>query len=225
MSETNAVPALEVTDLTVHFPGDSGTIAAVNGVSFTLGRGETLALVGESGSGKSVTSLAIMRLLPEAPLCQVSGSVRLGDSAGSTSELLQLPAEAMCQVRGNRISMVFQEPMTSLNPVLSIGDQIAESIRFHRGSSHRVALATAVDLMEQVGIPEPRKRLASYPHHLSGGQRQRVMIAMALACDPEVLIADEPTTALDVTVQAQILGLLRDLQERTGVAVLLITHD
>ncbi len=218
-------PALEVTDLVVRFPSRSGVIAAVNGVSFALGRGETLALVGESGSGKSVTSLAIMRLLPAPPLCEVSGSVVLGDKSGAAAELLELPAEAMYRIRGNRISMIFQEPMTSLNPVLPIGEQIAEAIRFHQGAGRSAARAAAVALMEQVGIPEPRKRLASYPHHLSGGQRQRVMIAIALACDPEVLIADEPTTALDVTVQAQILDLLRRLQQRTGMAIIFITHN
>ena len=219
-----APPVLEVADLVVRFPGEGGVVQAVNGVSFALARGETLALVGESGSGKSVTSLAVMRLLPSPPACEVTGSVRLG-SASEAADLLTLPDEAMYRVRGNRISMIFQEPMTSLNPVLSVGEQIAEAIRAHRGERPRAALGLAAELMERVGIPEPRKRLASYPHHLSGGQRQRVMIAMALACDPEVLIADEPTTALDVTVQAQILDLLRRLQQRTGMAILFITHN
>ncbi len=218
-------PVLEVSELAVRFASTGGEVAAVNGVSFAIGRGETLALVGESGSGKSVTSLAVMRLLPGAPACRVSGAVRLAEPDGKSRELLGLPAEAMCRVRGDRVSMIFQEPMTSLNPVVAVGEQIAEAIRFHRGAGRREALAAAEALMERVGIPEPRKRLASYPHHLSGGQRQRVMIAMALACDPEVLIADEPTTALDVTVQAQILDLLKRLQERTGMAILFITHN
>jgi len=220
-----APPVLEVDELGVRFASRGGEVAAVNGVSFAIGSGETLALVGESGSGKSVTSLAIMRLLPGPPACRVTGAVRLAEPDGSRRELLGLPAEAMCRVRGDRISVIFQEPMTSLNPVLGVGEQIAEAIRFHRGAGRRAALAAAEDLMERVGIPEPRKRLASYPHHLSGGQRQRVMIAMALACDPNVLIADEPTTALDVTVQAQILDLLKRLQERTGMAILFITHN
>ncbi|HTU56048.1 MAG TPA: ABC transporter ATP-binding protein [Acetobacteraceae bacterium] len=218
-------PVLEVSELAVRFATSEGEVPAVNGVSFAIGQGETLALVGESGSGKSVTSLAIMRLLPGPPGCRVTGAVRLAEPDGSGRELLGLPAEAMCGVRGDRISMIFQEPMTSLNPVLAVGEQIAEAIRFHRGAGKRAALAAAEDLLERVGIPEPRKRLASYPHHLSGGQRQRVMIAMALACDPEVLIADEPTTALDVTVQAQILDLLKRLQARTGMAILFITHN
>jgi peptide/nickel transport system ATP-binding protein len=220
-----ALPVLEVDGLAVRFAADNGPVAAVNGVSFALARGETLALVGESGSGKSVTSLAVMRLLPPPPVCEVTGTVRLAEPGGAMRELLGLPAEAMCRVRGDRISMIFQEPMTSLNPVLPVGEQIAEAIRFHQGASRRTALAAAAELMDRVGIPEARKRLASYAHHLSGGQRQRVMIAMALACDPEVLIADEPTTALDVTVQAQILDLLRRLQERTGMAIIFITHN
>ncbi|HEY6433991.1 MAG TPA: ABC transporter ATP-binding protein [Acetobacteraceae bacterium] len=212
---------LEVTGLSVRFRTDAGTVPAVNEVSFTLARGETLALVGESGSGKSVTSLAVMRLLPPPPGCDVRGQVRLA----GTQELLALPEPVMREIRGSRIAMVFQEPMTSLNPVLPIGEQIAEPLRYHRGIPRAAASKEATRLLERVGIPEPGKRLASYPHQLSGGMRQRVMIAIALACDPDVLIADEPTTALDVTVQAQILELLKDLQARTGMAMLFITHN
>ncbi|MDA8051242.1 MAG: ABC transporter ATP-binding protein [Rhodospirillales bacterium] len=222
---TAAEPVLQVDGLRVRFASDAGAVAAVNGISFALDRGETLALVGESGSGKSVTSLAVMRLLPPPPVCEVGGRISLAEAEGGVRDLLALPEEAMCRVRGDRVSMIFQEPMTSLNPVLPVGEQIAEAIRFHRAASRRVALAAATDLLERVGIPEPRKRLGSYAHHLSGGQRQRVMIAMALACNPEVLIADEPTTALDVTVQAQILELLRRLQQETGMAVIFITHN
>ena len=222
---TAAPAVLGVRDLAVRFASEAGEVPAVNGVSFELARGETLALVGESGSGKSVTSLAIMRLLPGPPACRVTGEVRLAEPDGGVRELFALRAEEMCRVRGNRVSMIFQEPMTSLNPVLPIGEQIAEAIRFHRGGTRRAALAAAAELLDRVGIPEAQKRLASYPHHLSGGQRQRVMIAIALACDPEVLIADEPTTALDVTVQAQILDLLKRLQETTGMAIIFITHN
>ena len=216
---------LQVEDLAVQFRGDAGTVAALNGVSFTVRAGETMALVGESGSGKSVTSLAIMRLTPPPPGCSISGRVLLRDAGGQPLDLLALPAEAMRSLRGNRIAMIFQEPMTSLNPVLSIGDQIAEAITVHRPTSRAAALDAAVELLDLVGIPEPRARLATYPHHLSGGMRQRVMIAIALACDPALLIADEPTTALDVTVQAQILDLLRRLQQRTGMAMIFITHN
>jgi peptide/nickel transport system ATP-binding protein len=216
---TDAV--LDVVDLSVRFYTDTGIVPAVNGISFTLSRGETLALVGESGSGKSVTSLAIMRLTPPPPICEVHGRATLA----GTGELLSLPEPMMRDVRGSRIAMVFQEPMTSLNPVLPIGEQIAEPLRYHRGSNRATALQEATRLLELVGIPEPAKRLASYPHQLSGGMRQRAMIAIALACDPDVLIADEPTTALDVTVQAQILELLKSLQARTGMAMLFITHN
>jgi oligopeptide transport system ATP-binding protein len=218
-------PVLEVADLTVRFNTDAGAVPAVNGVSFTLGRGETLAMVGESGSGKSVTSLAIMRLTPPSPASIVHGHVVLRGNDGAPCELLALPEAAMREVRGSRIAMIFQEPMTSLNPVLPIGEQVAEPIRYHRNAARAAALAEAERLLELVGIPEPRKRLASYPHQLSGGMRQRAMVAIALACDPDVLIADEPTTALDVTVQAQILELLKSLQARTGMAMLFITHN
>ena len=216
---------LQVDDLRVRFRGDDGIIPAVNGVSFTLHRGETLALVGESGSGKSVTSLAIMRLLPRGVGCSVDGGIRFHDTAHSARDLLTLPDHDMRALRGNRISMIFQEPMTSLNPVRTIGEQIAEAILCHRRVPRPAALERAAGLLERVGIPEPRRRLASYPHHLSGGMRQRAMIAMALSCEPDLLIADEPTTALDVTVQAQILDLLRRLQAQTGMAVIFITHN
>jgi len=218
-------PVLQVSDLAVRFNTDAGPVPAVNGVSFTLARGETLAMVGESGSGKSVTSLAIMRLTPPPPASTVHGRVVLRGNDGTSRELLALPEAAMREMRGSRIAMIFQEPMTSLNPVLPIGEQVAEPIRYHRNAGRAAALAEAERLLERVGIPEPRKRLASYPHQLSGGMRQRAMVAIALACDPDVLIADEPTTALDVTVQAQILELLKSLQERTGMAMLFITHN
>lgn len=212
---------LEVTGLSVQFQTDDGLVPAISNVSFALSRGETLALVGESGAGKSVTSLAVMRLLPPPPGCQVHGKVTLA----RVGELLSLPERIMRDVRGSRVAMVFQEPMTSLNPVLPIGEQIAEPLRYHKNTTRAAAFREATRLLELVGIPEPRKRLAAYPHQLSGGMRQRVMIAIALACDPDVLIADEPTTALDVTVQAQILELLKALQARTGMALLFITHN
>ncbi len=221
---------LQVEELSVRFRAEAGMLTAVDRLSFELRRGETLAIVGESGSGKSVTSLALMRLLPPPPGCEVSGRVLLRpsnshDGGGGGVDLLGLAPEQMRQVRGNRIAMVFQEPMTSLNPVHPIGAQIAEALVYHRRISRAVALEAAVDLLERVGIPEPRRRLASYPHQLSGGMRQRVMIAIALSCDPDVLIADEPTTALDVTIQAQILELLADLQRQSGMAVIFITHN
>jgi oligopeptide transport system ATP-binding protein len=211
---------LEVTDLSVRFTTDAGVVPAVNGVSFTLGRGETLALVGESGSGKSVTSLAIMRLTTG----EVRGRVVLRDG-NDERDLLNLPEPEMREVRGSRVAMIFQEPATSLNPVLTLGEQIAEPMRYHRNMNRAVAWREAERLLDLVGIPEAKRRLASYPHQLSGGMRQRAMIAIALACEPAVLIADEPTTALDVTVQAQILELLRELQARTGMALMFITHN
>jgi len=213
-----------VRDLAVRFHTDGGVVNAVDGVSFDLRRGETLAIVGESGSGKSVTGLAIMRLLPGGPGCVVDGEV-LFAGGGAARDLLRLDADAMRRVRGDRVAMVFQEPMTSLNPVHPIGAQIAEALVHHRGLAQRVALDRATELLERVGIPEPRRRLASFPHQLSGGMRQRAMIAMALSCDPDVLIADEPTTALDVTIQAQILELIADLQRQSGMAVIFITHN
>ncbi len=212
-------PLLEVRELKVSFDTLAGRARAVDGISFELRAGETLGVVGESGCGKSVTSLALMRLLAEPP-ARVSGAVRLRGT-----ELLTLPERAMRQVRGNRISMIFQEPMTSLNPVLTIGRQIAESVRVHQGAGRAEALARAVEMLKLVQIPEAERRVNEYPHQLSGGMRQRVMIALALACRPEVLIADEPTTALDVTIQAQILDLIARLQRTLGMGVLLITHD
>ena len=220
-----AQPILSVSDLTVTFSTDSGPVPAVRGVSLEVRAGETLALVGESGSGKSVTSLAIMRLTPGAPRARITGQAVLTRSDGTTHDLLRLSEPQIRALRGDAISMIFQEPMTSLNPVHRVGDQIAEALRHHRDLDRRAALRRATELLELVGIPEPARRLQAYPHHLSGGMRQRVMIAMALACDPQILIADEPTTALDVTVQAQILDLLQDLQRRTGMAVVFITHN
>jgi oligopeptide transport system ATP-binding protein len=211
---------LEVDGLSVTFATDIGVIPAVNGVSFAVRPREMLALVGESGSGKSVTGLSIMRLTPRGAGCRVEGRIRF-----HTTDLLALPEKEMRAVRGNRISMIFQEPMTSLNPVKTVGEQIAEAIRCHRDLGAAAALDRAAELLDLVGIPDARQRLRSYPHHMSGGMRQRAMIAMALACEPDLLIADEPTTALDVTVQAQILELLRRLQEQTGMSVMFITHN
>jgi len=221
----SAPPVLEVENLAVRFRVEGGDVAAVSDVSFSVRQGETLAVVGESGSGKSVTSLALMRLLPEPPSCHIGGEARLAGRDGRMLDLLRLPEAEMREVRGNRIAMIFQEPMTSLNPVKMIGRQITEAIRLHRPMSRADAAEEAVRLLDLVGIPAPRQRLTSYPHQLSGGMRQRVMIAMALSCEPAVLIADEPTTALDVTIQAQILDLLRRLQEMSGMAVIFITHN
>jgi len=212
-------PLLEVDGLRTWFDTLSGRVRSVDGVSFSVERGRTLGVVGESGCGKSVTALSIMRLVPTPPGRHM-GSVRLGGT-----DLLALSEREMRRIRGNRISMIFQEPMTSLNPVMTIGRQIAETVRLHRGGSRAEALGRAVDMLRVVQIPEPQRRVQEYPHQLSGGMRQRVMIAMALACDPEVLIADEPTTALDVTIQAQILELIRGLQARLGMGVVMITHD
>jgi peptide/nickel transport system ATP-binding protein len=213
------VPLLAVEGLRTHFATAGGVVRAVDGVSFTLERGEVLGLVGESGCGKSVTSLSIMRLVPP-PGSIVAGRIRF---AGD--DLLAKDAEAMRRVRGARIAMVFQEPMTSLNPVFTIGDQIAAAVRAHAGGGRRAAWERAVDMLDRVQVPAPRDRARDYPHQLSGGLRQRAMIALALAPGPDLLIADEPTTALDVTIQAQILDLLRRLQAERGMAILLITHD
>lgn len=210
---------LEIEKLQTHFRTPEGVVRAVNGLSFSIDNGETVALVGESGSGKSVTSLSILRLLPEPP-ARIRGSVRFIDR-----ELLSLSEAEMRRLRGGDIGMIFQEPMTALNPVLTVGTQIVETIRLHQGLSKREALDRAEQMLAMVGIPEPRRRLNEYPYQFSGGMRQRVMIAIALACNPKLLIADEPTTALDVTVQAQILDLMRDLKARLGSAILLITHD
>jgi len=211
---------LEVDDLTTHFFTRDGVVRAVDGVSFRVRRGETLAIVGESGCGKSVTSLSIMRLIASPP-----GRIVRGRVLFEGRDLLELPEPAMRKVRGDAMSMIFQEPMTSLNPVLMIGRQVAEALVVHRGMSREQAARRTVELLRLVKIPEPQRRASEYPHQLSGGMRQRVMIAMALACEPRLLIADEPTTALDVTIQAQILELLRELQQKTGTAIVLITHD
>jgi len=210
---------LDVEDLSVTFPSERGVVHAVDGASLHVEAGETLALVGESGSGKSVTALTLLGLAGDA------ARVVRGRARFDGIDLLQLPRRELRRLRGNRIGMIFQEPMSSLNPVLTIGKQVAEPIRLHRGLSWHAARERAVELLERVSIPDARHRLDSYPHHFSGGMRQRVMIAMALACDPRLIIADEPTTALDVTVQAQILALLRRVTEETGAALLLITHD
>jgi oligopeptide/dipeptide ABC transporter ATP-binding protein len=211
---------LAVEDLKVHFPTEHGVVRAVEGVTFAIREGETLAVVGESGSGKSVTSLAIMGLLPRGRATIPEGTIRFEGQS-----LLDLPERERRRLRGNRMTMIFQEPMTSLNPVYAVGWQIAEVMVAHKGIGWRRAKARAVELLDLVGIPEPAARAKSYPHQLSGGMRQRAMIAMALACDPKLLIADEPTTALDVTIQAQILDLMRRLQSETGMAILFITHD
>ena len=218
MSDTT--PLLEVKGLRTEFRSGGSSFAAVDGISFSLAPGETLGIVGESGCGKSVTSLSIMRLVPNPP-----GRITAGDIRLEGRNLLDLPESAMRAVRGDDIAMIFQEPMTSLNPVQTVGDQIIEAVQLHRSLSAAAARARALEMLQLVKIPSPETRLDEYPHQLSGGMRQRVMIAMALACDPKLLIADEPTTALDVTIQAQILDLLRDLRERTGAAIMLITHD
>ncbi len=213
-------PILAVRDLRTRFHTDEGTARAVDGVSFEIEAGRVLALVGESGCGKSVTALSILRLLPEPP-AEIAG----GEVLWRGRDLLRLPARAMRAIRGKEISIVFQEPMTSLNPVLRTGDQVAEAILAHERVGRRVARRRAEELLERVGIPDARRRYDDYPHQMSGGMKQRVMIAMALACGPSLLIADEPTTALDVTIQAQILELLATLAEASGLAVLLITHN
>ena len=210
---------LEVLSLRTHFATPNGAVRAVDGVSFTIDSGETVALVGESGCGKSVTSMSILRLLPSPP-ADFAGKIRFDGR-----DLLTLPEPEMRALRGNDVSMIFQEPMTSLNPVLTIGWQIGESLRLHQGLSRREARLRAIEMLTLVGISDPERRVSEYPHQISGGMRQRVMIAMALACNPKLLIADEPTTALDVTIQAQILDLMRELQRRVGAAILLITHD
>ncbi len=210
---------LDVGNLDVRFATPRGVLRAVDDLSFSVDAGETLAIVGESGCGKSVTSMSVLRLIQEPP-GRVRGSVRLDGR-----ELLSLSEREMRALRGKDIGMIFQEPMTSLNPVLTVGRQIGETLRVHEGLSARAATARAIDMLALVGIPEPARRVREYPHQLSGGMRQRVMIAIALACTPRLLIADEPTTALDVTIQAQILDLMRDLKTRVGAAIMLITHD
>ncbi len=215
-----SAPLLQVEDLRVEFRTRKGAALVLNGVDFHLNAGETLCVVGESGCGKSMTALALLRLVPTPPGRISGGRVRYGDE-----DLVQATEARMRAVRGNRISMIFQEPMTSLNPVYTVGDQIAETLRLHAGLDAGAARTQAIEMLRQVGIPAPERRVDDYPHQLSGGMRQRVMIAMALACRPDILIADEPTTALDVTVQAQIFDLLRDLQREKGTAIMLITHD
>jgi peptide/nickel transport system ATP-binding protein len=216
----SAEPLLKVEDLRTYFDLRHGTVKAVDGVSFTLASHETLAIVGESGCGKTITALSLMRLIPEPPGRIAGGKVEL---AGT--DLLRLSHEQMRAVRGKDIAMIFQEPMTSLNPVLTIGGQIAEAALLHENINRREAWDKAVEMLRLTRIPEPEQRAQEYPHQLSGGMRQRAMIAMALACNPKVLIADEPTTALDVTIQAQILEIILDLQRKLGTAVILITHD
>jgi peptide/nickel transport system ATP-binding protein len=221
MSEVQTqAPVLDVKGLQTVFFTNSGLFKAVDDVSFTVGRGETLAIVGESGCGKSVTALSIMRLVPDPPGRIVGGTVVL-----EGTDLLTLDEAGMRAIRGNRISMIFQEPMTSLNPVMRIGDQITEAVHLHQKMSRKEAWKQAVEMLRLVRIPEPERRAVEYPHQLSGGMRQRAMIAMALACRPALLIADEPTTALDVTIQAQILALVLELQKELGMGLILITHD
>ena len=211
---------LEVRDLVTTFDTDNGTLTAVDGVSFQVHRGRTLGIVGESGCGKSVTAFSMMRLLPQ-PMGKIAGGQVLFDG----KDLTQVPAEEMLKIRGGRIGMIFQEPMTALNPVHTIGRQLSEVFLLHRTQDKRAALAMSIDILNKVGIPSPEVRVGEYPHQLSGGMRQRVVIAMALACKPSVVIADEPTTALDVTIQAQILELMQSLQNEMGMSIVLITHD
>jgi peptide/nickel transport system ATP-binding protein len=215
-----AETVLEVTGLSTYFFTRAGVVKAVDDLTFTLAKGETLGIVGESGCGKSMTALSVMRLVPSPPGKIVDGTVRLNGV-----NLLELDEAEMRDLRGNEISMIFQEPMTSLNPVLTIGYQISEALMLHQGLSKSDAMKRAVEMLRLVRIPEPAQRAREYPHQLSGGMRQRAMIAMALSCNPKVLIADEPTTALDVTIQAQILDLILDLKDKLGTAVILITHD
>ena len=213
-------PLLEVKDLRTYFYTEEGVVPAVDGLSFKLDEGETLAIVGESGCGKSVTSLSILRIFASPP-----GKIESGEIFYAGEDLLKMSERKMRAIRGNDISMIFQEPLTSLNPVFTVCTQISESLRMHQGMDKRQAREKSIELLRLVGIPSPEKVIDDYPHQLSGGMRQRVMIAMALACNPKILIADEPTTALDVTIQAQILQLLGKIKEETGTAIILITHD
>jgi peptide/nickel transport system ATP-binding protein len=213
-------PVLEIRDLVTEFRTEHGMVRAVDGLSFAVPAKSTLGVVGESGSGKSVTALSVMRLVASPP-----GRIAAGKILYAGKDLLELPEPQMRQIRGNRIAMIFQEPMTSLNPVFTVGDQVGEAVRLHQKKSRREARTIAIEMFRLVGIPSPEDRVDNYPHQMSGGMRQRVMIAMALACKPDLLIADEPTTALDVTIQAQILDLLRSLQKEMGMSILLITHD
>ena len=211
---------LDIRGLRTQFFTDDGLARAVDGVSYSLEKGETVGVVGESGCGKSVTALSVLRLIPDPP-----GKIVAGEIMFEGTDLLQISSADMRRIRGNDISMIFQEPMTSLNPVFTIGNQITEAVRLHQGLNKRESLAKAVEALKLVGIPVPERRVHEYPHQLSGGMRQRAMIAMALSCNPKVLIADEPTTALDVTIEAQILDLMRTLQEELGTAIIMITHD
>jgi len=211
---------LKIDDLHIHFHTLLGTVKAVNGVRLKLRQGSTLGVVGESGSGKSVMAMSLLQLIPMPP-----GKLVAGRALFYGKDLLQMTVPEIREVRGNRISMIFQEPMTSLNPVFTIGDQIGESFRFHRGFNKTDAVKKSVEMLEMVGIPAPQKRIKEYPHQLSGGMRQRAMIAMALSCEPDILIADEPTTALDVTVQAQILDLMKIFQDRIHMGIIMITHN
>ena len=211
---------LKVDDLKMYFHTRDGVVKAVNGVSYELDGNQTLGIVGESGSGKSVTAMTIMRLISMPP-----GKVEGGTVTFKGQNLLELPEEKMRDIRGNEIAMIFQDPMTSLNPVYRVGRQLSEPLRIHKGVSKKDAIERSIELLRLVGIPNPEQRVKDYPHQFSGGMRQRVMIAMALACDPDILIADEPTTALDVTIQAQIIELMQDVQKRTGSAIIMITHD
>ncbi len=220
MTQETAPTVLEVKDLMTQFDTQDGMVHAVNGVSFDLKRGEFLAVVGESGSGKSVTMMSLLRLIDMPPGEIVSGEANFGET-----DLLQLEIDDLRDVRGGKIGFIFQDPMTSLNPVLTVGFQLTESLRLHTDTPEKQLEQRAIDLIDLVGIPDAASRLDNYPHELSGGMRQRVMIAVALACDPQVLIADEPTTALDVTIQAQIIEIIKDLREKLGTAVIWITHD
>jgi oligopeptide/dipeptide ABC transporter ATP-binding protein len=224
-SAAGAQPILRIEDLKTSFHTDAGIVRAVNGVTLTVREGQTLAIVGESGSGKSVTGLTVMRLLARTPGRVEGGSIRFRDRSGREIDLLALSEAEMARVRGRDIAMIFQDPMSSLNPVFTIGDQIAEPMRIHRGVGRRDARARAVELLRDVGITDPESRVDAFPHQLSGGMRQRAMIAIALACDPHLLIADEPTTALDVTIQAQIVSLLKRLQRERRMAMIFVTHD
>jgi len=211
---------LEIKDLKTYFYSDKSVVPAVNGIDLLVRKGETLGIVGESGCGKSVTCLSILRLIPDPP-----GKIVGGQILFKGEDLLAKTEAEMRAVRGNSISMIFQEPMTSLNPVFTVGDQLSEAIRLHQGVAKKEAKQKAIDMLKQVGVPAPEQRAREYPHQLSGGMRQRVMIAMAISCNPDLLLADEPTTALDVTIQAQILEMMRDLKDRLGMAIILITHD